>query len=77
MFSKISKKVSVPIGLPITERKSVYTVPSRMQENRVWAIDNFPFFVAKTATEVNVFKPDRKEGLIEAIDCLPRLALYR
>jgi hypothetical protein len=77
MFSKISKKVSVPIGLPLTERKSVYTVPPRMQENRVWAINDFPFSVAKTATEVNVFKPNREEALIEAIDCLPRLALHR
>ncbi len=77
MFHKISKKVSVPIGLPITERESIYTMPSRMQENRVRAINNFPFSVAKTATEVNVFKPNREEALIEAIDCLPRLALHR
>jgi hypothetical protein len=77
MFSKISKKVSVPIALPITERESIYTMPPRMQENRVRAINNFPFSVVKTATEVNVFKPDREEALIEPIDRLPRLAFHR
>jgi hypothetical protein len=40
----------------------------RMPENRVRAISNFPSSLAKTATEVNVFKPNREKALIEAID---------
>jgi hypothetical protein len=77
MFSKISKDVSVPIALPITEREPVYTMGPGMQEDRVGAVNNSPSSIPKATTEVDIFKPNREEALIEAINHHPRLALHR
>src|ERR1700720_8881 len=77
MFSKISKEVSVPIRLPITERESVYTMSPGMHEDRVRTVNDSPASIPEATTEADIFKPDREEALIEAIDRLPRLALHR
>src|ERR1700716_2893570 len=77
MLTEISNEILIPIGLPITDCESTYAVPTGVRENLVGTVNNLPSSIPETTTEVDIFKPYGVKSLIETVDLIPCLALYR
>src|SRR5882762_1151321 len=77
MLGKVKNEILIPIGLPITECESAHTMRSRVREDRIGTINNFPSSIPKATTEVYVFKPHREKSFIEAAKRFPCLTLHR
>src|ERR1700736_875460 len=77
MLNKISDKIFVPVGLPVTERESAYTMPSCVRKDRIRTVNNFPSCITEAPTKVDILKPHRKKSFIEPVNRIPGPALHR
>jgi hypothetical protein len=68
MAGEISKKVSIPIGLPIAKGEPMNTMPSGVRKHCIVAVHDLPSLIQKAMAEVDIFKPHRKEAFIEAVN---------
>ena len=76
MLSPIAQEVSIPEELAIAYGETTYTVTAAMQKAGARMIENLPAPSAQAATEINIFKPNRKETLIEASETGPNFTSY-